>query len=264
MRRLLLFILILSGVLFSCTRQPEKLPQVSGHRGANCLAPENTLASADSCIKYGVDVMETDVTISSDSVFYLLHDQTLDRTTNGTGDPYAHSSSYLDSLDAGSWFGEQWKGQHMPRFQTLLRRAKEGGLDITVDYRKGDFGKLVELIESEGMLEHTYFTFSQEEDAVAFRRQFPDIHTLQGYVTDIADIDRAEELYSPDIIVNWIDNLTPEFVKACHDRGLKVLALVLGLEDKTAENRKAVELGVDVVATDRPVQFMRQFGMLKK
>lgn len=264
MRKSFIYILLLGSVLAACTQSGQKkLPQVSGHRGANCIAPENTMASADSCIKYGVDVMETDVTISSDSVFYLLHDLTLDRTTNGTGDPYEHTSSYLDSLDAGSWFGEQWAGQHMPRFQELLHRAKEGGLDITVDYRKGDFGKLVDLIKSEDMLANTNFTFSKEEDATAFRRQFPDIHTLQGYVTELDDLDRVMALYSPDIIVNWIDNLTPEFVDECHKRGLKVLALVLGLDDKTEANQKAVDLGVDVVATDRPVKFMRQFDMIK-
>ena len=69
----------------ACKSEPIRLPELSGHRGADCIAPENTLASADSCIKYKIDFMECDICISKDSVFYLLHDSTLDRTTNGTG-----------------------------------------------------------------------------------------------------------------------------------------------------------------------------------
>ena len=105
----------------SCARHP--FPAISGHRGANFIAPENTLASADSCIRYGVDVMECDVVLSKDSVFYILHDSLLNRTTNGTGPIGEWLSRDLDTLDAGSWFGPEWKGQKLPRFSALLEKA---------------------------------------------------------------------------------------------------------------------------------------------
>lgn len=266
MKKATLFLLA-ALALVSCAEQaPKPLPSeergyplVSGHRGANCIAPENTMASADSCIRYGIDVMETDVTISEDGVFYLLHDRTLDRTTDGSGYAYERSSEYLDRLDAGSWFGEAWTGQHLLRFQDLLRKAHDNGLEVTVDYRKGEFKDLVKLIKKEKMLEHTYFTFSKDEDCIEFRRQFPKIKTLQAYVTSLDKLDAVMEAYSPNIIVNWINNIDEEFVSECHSRGLQVLALILGLDDKTELNRRAVELGVDVVATDRPEAFRRQF-----
>ena len=100
----------------ACKSDPVRLPELSGHRGADCIAPENTLASADSCIKYKIDFMECDVCISKDSVFYLLHDSTLDRTTNGTGPISGWLSADIDTLDAGSWFGEEFTGQRVPRF----------------------------------------------------------------------------------------------------------------------------------------------------
>ncbi len=238
----------------------SRLPEISGHRGANDIAPENTLASADSCIRYGIDVMECDVTVSKDGVFYVLHDYTLDRTTNGSGYTYEHPASYLETLDAGSWFGEAWKGQKLLKFQDLLKRAKKNGLDVTVDYRKGDFKDLVALIKKEGMLKRTYFTFSKAEDCIEFRRLFPKVKTLQGYANTIEEVDLAIEQYQPNIIVCWVENMNQEFVDYCHKRGCKVLALVLGMDDKTADNRKAVELGVDVVATDRPKDFKNQFN----
>lgn len=256
MKRLLFFLYAIAALAFipGCTRQKEQkqIPLISGHRGANMIAPENTMASADSCIKYGIDYMECDVCISKDSVFYILHDSTLDRTTNGTGNISEWMSADIDTLDAGSWFSPEFAGQHVPRFADLLRKAKSGGLKITVDYRSGDLKKLLSLIQEEGMTENCCFTFSDENDAKMFRRLAPEIKTLQAYVKDPADLDRVMKELKPDIIVSWIDLLTPEFVEKCHRLNLKVLALILGHEDKTAENRKAADMGVDIIATDQP------------
>lgn len=255
-----LFFATVFSCLESCTSCGERsvsYPKISGHRGANFIAPENTLASADSCIRLGVDVMEADVVISKDSVFYLLHDELLDRTTNGSGPIREWFSRDLDTLDAGSWFGPQWKGQKLPRFSALLEKAAPTDLCITVDYRSGDFRELVKLIDSYEMLERTYFTFSSVEDTKAFRAMFPWIHTLQAYVNHPKELDKVLDEIHPDIAVFWIDQIDRKIVKRCHDRGVQVLALILGFEDKSADNAKAIRLGVDVIATDKPEQLVR-------
>lgn len=252
MKRLpVLIAILLVPLVFSC-RESVPYPQISGHRGANFIAPENTLASADSCIKLGIDVMECDVVLSKDSVFYLLHDSLLNRTTDGRGPIREWYSRDLDRLDAGSWFGDKWKGQKLPRFSELLAKAAPTGLKLTVDYRTGDFRELVELIDSYGMLERTYFTFSSDEDTKRFRAMFPWIHTLQAYVRNPGDLDKVLDEIHPDIAVMWIDEIDRKVVQRCHDRDVKVLALILGLDDKTAANKKAIRLGVDVIATDKP------------
>lgn len=246
------------SVLFIACREKTPYPQISGHRGANFIAPENTLASADSCIRLGVDVMECDVVLSKDSVFYILHDSLLNRTTNGSGPIREWYSKDLDTLDAGSWFGPEWAGQRIPRFADLLEKAATSDLQITVDYRTGDFQDLVDLIDAYGMLEKTYFTFSSDEDTKRFRAMFPWIHTLQAYVRDPKDVDKVLDEIHPDIAVLWIDQIDKKVVKRCHDRGVKVLALILGLDDKTAANKKAIKLGVDVIATDKPELLVRK------
>ena len=253
----ILFLTFFSAVILGCNEKVP-YPQISGHRGANFIAPENTLASADSCIRLGIDVMETDVVLSKDSVFYLLHDSLLNRTTNGTGPIREWYSQDLDTLDAGSWFGPEWKGQKLPRFSELLEKAAPTGLGITVDYRTGDFGELVKLIDSYGMLERTYFTFSSDEDTKRFRAMFPWIHTLQAYVRNPKDLDKVLDDIHPDIAVMRIDKIDRSIIKRCHDRDVKVLALILGLDDKTAANRKAIRLGVDVIATDKPELLVRK------
>lgn len=252
-----LFLLLIALSFTACKKYP--LPKISGHRGANFIAPENTMASLDSCISQGVDVMECDVVLSKDSVFYLLHDSLLNRTTNGIGPIREWLSHDLDTLDAGSWFGPAWKGQRIPRFADILQRAREGGVEITVDYRTGDFRDLVALVDSCGMREHTYFTFSSVDDTRAFRAMFPDIHTLQAYVYEPSQLDSVLDDIHPDIAVLWIDKITPKVVRRCHERDVQVLALILGLDDKTRANRRAIRLGVDVIATDKPEEIIRRY-----
>lgn len=256
MKHFFVFLSILLLTVTSC-REQQRYPLISGHRGANFIAPENTLASADSCIKLGVDVMECDVVLSKDSVFYLLHDSLLNRTTNGSGPIREWYSRDLDTLDAGSWFGPEWKGQRLPRFSDLLDKASKSNLSLTLDYRNGDFRDIVNLIDSYGMLERTYFTFSSYDDTRRFRAMFPYIHTLQAYVRDPKDLDKILDDIHPDIAVLRVNKLNRRIIRRCHDRDVKVLALILGLGDKTAENRKAIRLGVDIIATDKPELLVR-------
>lgn len=262
MKKLLSALLITALLSTACSQQTTstKIPVISGHRGALTLAPENTMASADSCIKYGIDYMECDVCISKDSVFYLLHDSLLDRTTNGTGNIIRWMSADIDTLDAGSWFGSEFKGERVPRFANLLRKAKESGLKLTIDYRSGDLHQLLNLIKSEDMLEDCNFTFGREKDAKLFREIAPEVKTLQAYIKSKEDLEHTIQTLKPNIIVTWLDSLTPEFVEKCHKRNMQVLALVLGLDDKTEDNQRAVDLGVDAIATDRPEQFIKKYG----
>lgn len=238
-------------------------PQVSAHRGAAYLAPENTLAALDSCVKYGIDYMECDVCISKDSVFYLLHDSTLDRTTNGAGDIGEWLSQDIDTLDAGAWFGEAFRGQRVPRFSDVLRRAKQHNLGITIDYRSGDFKKLLELIRSEGMLERCMFTFWKDEDTEAFRALAPEVNGLQAYVKSADELDDVVAKFRPNVAVIRIEALTREFVVECRRRNLQVLVLSLGLDDAEEKMEKAVRLGADVVATDRAELFVKKFRKSK-
>ena len=110
------------------------------------------------------------------------------------------------------------------------------------------------------MLENCNFTFSKEYHAKCFRKMAPEIRTLQAYIKSEKDIEHVVKELHPDIAVVWIDSLTPQFVKKCREHNLQVLALVLGLDDKTEENQKAVDLGVDIIATDHPEKFIMKYG----
>lgn len=240
-------------------RDGRTLPKLSGHRGACFIAPENTLASIDSCIKYGVDLAECDVCISKDSVFYLLHDSTLDRTTNGTGPISDWNSLDIDTLDAGSWFGEEFKEVRVPRLVNVLRKAKQNGLELTIDYRTGRLEHLLDLIINEGMLDNCTFVFSSEEDFKKFRILAPEVKRLQTYLRRTADSHRVIDDLSPDIIVVRLDSLTPALMDCCHSAGIRVLALALNSDEPGKDYFRSIDLGVDILATDRPEYLIKKY-----
>lgn len=233
-------------------------PELSGHRGTNYIAPENTMAALDSSIVYGVEVMECDVCTSADSVFYILHDYTVDRTTNGTGKITELHSSYIDSLDAGAWFGEAWAGLHVPRFRDVLKRAKEGGVRITIDYRNGDLQALYDLIKEEDMVDNCTFVM-REEPYFAFRKIAPEVKGMQAYITGASTLEADIAKWNPNIAVAWMDSIDQQMVDRLHELDIKVLALSLKKHDPdTAGYNKAVRLGIDLIATDRADYYAKQ------
>lgn len=94
--------------------------EVVVHRGANWLAPENTVASAYAALDNGATWIEVDVRPSKDGVLYNMHDPSLNRTTNGHGLIGDMMSADIDRLDAGSWFGTEFAGTHVPRIAEML------------------------------------------------------------------------------------------------------------------------------------------------
>ena len=95
------------------------------HRGASGYAPENTLAAFDKAVEMQADYIEIDVQLSKDDLPVVIHDDTLDRTTNGTGNISAYTLQELKSLDAGSWFDKKYAGEKIPSLNEVLEMYGE-------------------------------------------------------------------------------------------------------------------------------------------
>lgn len=96
------------------------LPPIIGHRGAAAVAPENTLAGLRAAAAAGARWVEVDAKLSADGVVVLMHDDMLDRTTNGTGPVARQDFAMLAALDAGSWFGPAFAGEKIPTLRDLF------------------------------------------------------------------------------------------------------------------------------------------------
>jgi hypothetical protein len=97
---------------------------IIAHRGDSSAAPENTTEAFDLALAQGFPNIETDCQLSADGVPIVLHDETLGRVNNGSGPAAAASLAQLQQLDAGSWFGPQFAGAHIPTLQHVLGRYR--------------------------------------------------------------------------------------------------------------------------------------------
>lgn len=97
---------------------------VAGHRGLPDRFPENTLPSFLGALDAGVDMIELDVRMTADEELVILHDPTLERTTNGSGLLADHTLAQLRALDAGSWFSPQFTGEKIPLFTEFLELTR--------------------------------------------------------------------------------------------------------------------------------------------
>ena len=111
------------------------LPRVIGHRGAAASAPENTLAGLRRAAALGVRWVEFDVKLTACGQPVLMHDDTLERTTNGFGRVAETTLEELRRLDAGSWFDPAFAGERVPTFAEALALAGELGLGVNVEIK---------------------------------------------------------------------------------------------------------------------------------
>lgn len=98
--------------------------RVAGHRGHAALFPENTLPAFESAMKLPIDMVEFDLHMTLDKEIIVMHDPSLNRTTNGSGPIREHTLGEIKRLDAGAWKGEGFKGVAVPTFSELLELAK--------------------------------------------------------------------------------------------------------------------------------------------
>lgn len=94
--------------------------RIFSHRGMSTLAPENTMPAFELMPKYGATWFETDLGITKDEKLVIIHDDYLDRTTNGSGRVVDHTFDEIRSLDAGSWFSPKFKGTKVPTLDELI------------------------------------------------------------------------------------------------------------------------------------------------
>jgi glycerophosphoryl diester phosphodiesterase len=112
---------------------------VIAHRGFSGEAPENTLGAFKKAIEVGSDMMELDVHFSKDGRVVVIHDDTLERTTNGRGKVADHTLQELKKLDAGSWFGSPFSGEQIPTLQDVLELAK-GNILVNIEIKNEYLG----------------------------------------------------------------------------------------------------------------------------
>ncbi|MGV9264271.1 glycerophosphodiester phosphodiesterase [Kitasatospora sp. NPDC003701] len=230
---------------------------VFAHRGASSAAPENTLVSDEIARRGGAEWIENDVQPSEDGVPYVLHDDTVDRTTDGTGRIRDLTAAQLDALDAGSWFGPAYAGAHVPTLAAQLDdlRTRGGGLLLEIKGRhsRDEVARIVKEIRDHGMADRV-FVQSFEVDALRLTRELAPELPL-GLLRSELDADPVAisgELglaaYNP---ADAALSTRPGVVKELHAAGVAVNVWTV---DAAARWKALEAAGVDGIITNRPAE----------
>lgn len=139
---------------------------VVAHRGFSGAAPENTLVAFQKAIELGSDMIELDVHLSKEGEVVVIHDSTLERTTQGQGKIIDHTLQELGQLDAGVKFSPQFAGERIPTLKEVLDLA-HGKIEVNIEIKSGFLepytihdlaDRTLEAVENAGMLPHVLFS----------------------------------------------------------------------------------------------------------
>ncbi|MEO3780539.1 glycerophosphodiester phosphodiesterase family protein [Micromonospora sp. B11E3] len=240
--------------------RPEGAPMtVVAHRGASAAAPENTLVAQEIARRAGADFVENDVQPSRDGVPFVLHDATVNRTTDGTGAVRDLTAAQLGALDAGSWFAPQYAGARLPTLAEQLAdlRARGGNLLLEIKGRhsRDEVARIVEVIRAERMTSRV-FVQSFEVDALRYTRELAPELPLgllrSGLDADPVAVARDLGLtaYNP---TGTALLARPAVVADLHAAGVAVFAWTV---DSPAQWQQLERIGTDGIITNRPAELV--------
>jgi glycerophosphoryl diester phosphodiesterase len=242
---------------FSSLRSPGEAAFIAGHRGDKMVAPENTLDALGLALKSAADYVETDVQLTADGVPVLMHDWTVDRTTNGTGPLWKYTYEELSALDAGSWFGEEFAGATVPtleEFLNLLRwSTKNAILELKGSWTDEQVTLIADLIARHGVNDHVMigsFDIMTLQALQRVRPELPGMLIVRDIVGDPGTLAAAAGAIA---LVTSKRAITrdSELVERVHAAGLGILIYTLNDSETWSD---AVSLGVDGIVTDRPAE----------
>ena len=252
-------------------------PLVIAHQGGDGIWPGDTMFAFQNAANLGVDVLEMDVHITKDNVLVLMHDETVDRTTNGTGEIESMTLAQIKQLDAGhDWtpdegatFPFRGQGVSVPTMEEVFTSFPEMRMTIEIKKTTTSMAKpFCELIREYNMQDKVLIASFHDERLKEFREECPEVATSSAKNETTAFVLLTKpflgSFYSPKFFslqvpeeTGGITVMTPAFVNAAHERNLAVEPWTIN--DKETM-QKLIQWGVDGIITDRPDLMLEILG----
>jgi len=232
-------------------------PLIVAHRGAAGERPENTLPAFARAVEQGAGAVEVDVRMSCDGRLFVLHDEKLERTTDGKGPAAALTWEALGQLDAGSWFGPEYAGERIPGLGEVLAWGRDRTvvlLDLKEDGRA--FADAVaEEVRRFGNPEKVVIGVRSPRQATEFHERLPECRQM-GFMPAPEDIEAFAEA-GVDLLRLWLNWLEQAPTLAARVRKAGKLFMVNGSSGNPTETRRLMQFAPDWVLIDDIPQFRR-------
>jgi glycerophosphoryl diester phosphodiesterase len=255
--------LLAKPLLGICTNRPEILKPAHHsrpiayvcHRGANNFAPENTLEAARICFDQRFDFVELDVRTSKDAQLVVMHDATLERTTDGSGLVTDYTLEELRALDAGGWFSDVFKGARIPTLREMLTLARDhpyGAAGIYIEIKYANPRQVFDEIEATGMHD-CVFLWGADIDALEWLRAKSESLQLMAPVWLYGSVEQAYEHYRAQIIEFDVTRDDLNGIASAHALGAK--AMIYSQTSDWGDLAGYLKYKPDLVNLDRPDRF---------
>jgi glycerophosphoryl diester phosphodiesterase len=228
-------------------------PLVIAHRGASGHTPENTLAAFQRAVELGATFIETDLQVTRDGRFVAIHDSTVERTTNGSGEVHDFTSDELSQVDAGLWFDRDFMGERVPTLEMILEFSKKNDVVFYLELKYpavwGMDHALVAALQKAANTARTIVISFDPATLAPLRRLDPSI--MMGLLVEDAApdcIQKALDLGARQLCPKF-QNITPELVEAAHRADLQVVTWTV---NSAQDMRSMIAAGVDGIMTDFP------------
>jgi glycerophosphoryl diester phosphodiesterase len=233
-------------------------PTIFAHRGSSAYAPENTLAAFNLAIEQHADAIELDAKLSADGQIVVMHDTSVDRTTDGTGLIKSLSLSELKSLDAGGKFKPQFTGERIP---TLAEVFEQVGQKIFINVEITNYSspmddlpeKIAHLVSKFQLERKVLFSSFNPIALIRARKTLPMVPmgflTLAGFgkITFYSHLIR----FGPRLAIHpAFSDVSEKFIAAVHRRNCRVHVYTV---NQPEEMRRSSTAGVDGIITDDPL-----------
>ncbi len=239
-----------------------KKPVIFAHRGACALAPENTIASFELAVAHGADAVELDAKLSRDGVVMVIHDPTLERTTNGKGKVNEFTLKELKTLDAGSKFEANFSGEKIPTLEEVFEHV---GNKLLVNVELTNYKspqddlipRVVQLVKEQNMQHRVLFSSFLPKNLIKVRALLPEAAVAQLSLPGLPGmITRSDFMrpVSPEIIHPYLTDVSARYVRTEHSKGRRVHVWTVNQE---RDLRRMLELKVDGIFTDDPQKAIR-------
>ncbi|MDW7738954.1 MAG: glycerophosphodiester phosphodiesterase [Bacillota bacterium] len=231
------------------------------HRGASSLAPENTMISFQKAYEAGADGLEFDVQMSSDGIPVVIHDEKIDRTTNGQGLIKDYSLDELRNLDAGSWYDPEFSGAKIPTLDEVLDQFLESNLIFNIELKSGIVlypgleGAVLKSVASRSLEQRVIISSFNHYSLVECRKINPDIRTGILYVAGLYEpwnYARSLGCYSVHPLFYHLQH--PEIVTGFRENKLPIFAWTV---NEINYMELMVAGGIEAIITDRPQELKK-------
>jgi len=234
-----------------------KQPVIFAHRGACALAPENTLSSFELAFERRADGVELDAKLSKDGQVVVIHDPTLERTTDGIGKVNELPLAELKKLDAGSKFEARFAGERIPTLEEVFEHVGKKlliNVELTNYSSSGDdlILKVADVVKRQNMQQRVLFSSFLPKNLVKIKALIPEspvailcLPGLPGAFTR----SRFLRKISPEIVHPYLNDVAASYVRKQHEWGRRVHVWTVNTD---ADLQRMLALHVDGLITDDP------------